>query len=110
MYSKGDQIPGAQQIAYLPPPHPSQSPPSVEPPQPSSVQTPPPPSKATDPTQDRELVAGVQAELRRLGLLDSADGSFGPKTRTAISNYQRIKGLAIDGVPSFELLNSLQAN
>ena len=112
MYSKGDQIPGAQQIAYLPPPHPSQGLPGAQSPQAQApaAQAPPALSRATDPTQDRDLVSGVQTELRRLGLLDSADGSFGPKTRTAISTYQRIIGLSIDGMPSFELLNSLQAN
>jgi hypothetical protein len=108
MYSKGDQIPGAQQIAFLPPPRESTPPPP--PPEPAIVSTPLPPAPMGDPTQNRELVQKVQIELRRLGLLDSADGAYGPKTKTAISNYERIKGLPINGLPSETLLNSLKAN
>src|ERR1700722_6930648 len=44
---------------------------------------------------DRALVASVQGELIRLGLLTgSADGWAGLKTRAAIGEYQRQQGLS----------------
>lgn len=83
MYSKGNQVPGYQGgFSSAPPPPPS------------------------DP-----LVAEVQTELIRIGLLTgSADGVMGPKTRNAISTYEQTRGLPVDGKPSQALLADLQKN
>jgi len=84
-YSRGNQVPGYAPIATAPPtaPHP-----------------------VSDP-----LVSGIQAQLIRLGLLSgSADGVMGPRTRGAISNYQKMRGLPVDGAPSQALLADLKNN
>ncbi|RIL05677.1 MAG: peptidoglycan-binding protein [Proteobacteria bacterium] len=56
------------------------------------------------------MIADVQGELVRLGYLPagSADGSMGPKTRTAIQEYQRAQGLLVDGAPSSALLEHMR--
>jgi peptidoglycan hydrolase-like protein with peptidoglycan-binding domain len=89
MYSKGNLVPGfAPAVAIAPPP--------------------PPPPHAAGP--DRTLVKAVQTELVRLNYLDgTADGSFGPKTRTAISGFEQAKGLPVDGRVSSGLLAKLQS-
>jgi uncharacterized protein YcfJ len=93
MYSKGNQVPGYQQpAAYAPPP---------------------PPMSAAPPTQgyDHALVRQIQSELARLGYLSGpADGDYGPKTRAAISEYQKSKGMPVDGQPTPALLASLRAS
>jgi len=97
MYSRGNQVPGFQPVAFVPPP-----PPALPP---------PPPARAAAPAYDHALVRDIQTELVRLGLLSgSADGSYGPRTRTAISDYQRSKGLLVDGTPTPALLDNLKAN
>jgi uncharacterized protein YcfJ len=97
MYAKGNQVPGFQPVAFAPPPPP--------PPPPG------PPSRASGPVYDRALVRGVQAELVRLNyLIGPADGSFGPRTKTAISSYEQSKGLLVDGVPTPQLLDHMRAN
>jgi hypothetical protein len=56
------------------------------------------------------LVQQVQAALVKLGYLHGgADGVAGPKTASAISQYETDAGLTVDGVASRNLLASLQA-
>jgi peptidoglycan hydrolase-like protein with peptidoglycan-binding domain len=43
-------------------------------------------------------VRDLQARLKALRLLGGVDGSFGPKTRTAVMALQQARGLAADGV------------
>ena len=60
---------------------------------------------------DRALVRDTQSELQRLGLLNGpADGSYGPRTGTAISEYQRQNGLLVDGAPSPALLAHMRSH
>lgn len=86
MYAKGEQVPGFVPLAaYAPPP-------------PAPVAVPNP------------LVRSTQAELIRLGYLrDTADGFMGPRTRSAISTFEQVNGLPVDGAPSQQLLATLQA-
>ncbi len=58
------------------------------------------------------LNADVQGELVRHGYLPrgAADGSVGPKTRTAIQEYQRANGLAVDGLVSQALLEHMRSH
>jgi uncharacterized protein YcfJ len=92
MYSRGNQVPGFQPaVVYAPPP-------------------PPPPMAARPAGFDRSLVRDTQTELQRLGLLNGpADGSYGPRTGAAISEYQRRSGLLVDGVPSPALLAHMRS-
>ena len=54
------------------------------------------------------LVEDVQSALNRAGYNPGpADGVYGPRTRTAISAYQRDNGLSVDGEPSANLLQHL---
>ena len=80
---------------------------------PAVVAPPPPPPIATVPTvhYNRDLVAQIQGELARLGLLHSTpDGAFGPHTKTAIIQFQAAHGLPQDGIPTATLLGILQQN
>ncbi len=113
MYSKGDQVPGAQPIVYSPPP--PQGMRAPEAPSPAGAAYSPPPVRA-DPQAlgdsaglRRDLVRNVQIELKRLGMLDVADGVLGAKTEAAISTFERVKGLPVDGLPSPALLEALKA-
>jgi len=82
MYSKGDMVPGYG---------------------PMMVQSPPPGS-------GYDLTRAVQVQLIRLGYLHgAADGMVGPQTAAAISQYESVSGLPVDGVPSGPLLARLQA-
>jgi len=57
------------------------------------------------------LVADIQTELVRHGYLTgAADGAMGPKTKLAIQEYQRDKGLLTDGQPSAVLLEHMRKN
>lgn len=57
------------------------------------------------------LVADVQGELVRHGYLTGgADGVMGPKTRTAIVEYQRAQGLQADGQPTQGLLQHMRSH
>ena len=58
------------------------------------------------------LVADIQGELVRHGYLPagSPDGSAGPKTVTAIKEYQRAQGLLVDGTPSAALLEHMRSH
>jgi peptidoglycan hydrolase-like protein with peptidoglycan-binding domain len=52
----------------------------------------------------------VQTQLIRLGYMHGpADGVVGPNTATAISQFQGVSGLPVDGSPSAPLLGRLQA-
>jgi peptidoglycan hydrolase-like protein with peptidoglycan-binding domain len=70
------------------------------------MQAPPPP-----PGGDYSgLVRATQEQLIRLGYLHGpADGVMGPSTSTAISHYEQVAGLPVDGAPSPGLLARLQA-
>jgi Putative peptidoglycan binding domain len=84
MYAKGEMVPGYG---------------------PMMVQPPPAYVAGTD------LTRAVQAQLIRLGYLrgGGADGVSGPQTATAISQYESVSGLPVDGMPSPPLLARLQA-
>jgi hypothetical protein len=85
MYSKGEMVPGYG---------------------PMMVNAPPPPSYGPDPG----LTRAVQAQLIRLGYMRGpADGVAGPQTSQAISQYESVSGLPVDGMPSPPLLARLQS-
>jgi hypothetical protein len=86
MYAKGNMVPGyGPMMVNAPPP-------------------PPPPSPGANLTYE------VQQQLNRLGYLRSPpDGVSGPQTSTAISQFESVSGLPVDGVPSPQLLARLQA-
>jgi Putative peptidoglycan binding domain len=84
MYAKGNMVPGYG---------------------PMMVNAPPPP-----PPGYGNLTAPVQQQLIRLGYLHGvADGVSGPQTSAAISQFQSVSGLPVDGVPSPPLLARLQS-
>jgi hypothetical protein len=84
MYSKGNMVPGYG---------------------PMMVNAPPPPGPP-----DMSLTAAVQQQLTRLGYLRGpADGVAGPQTASAISQFESVSGLPVDGMPSPPLLARLQA-
>ena len=58
------------------------------------------------------MIADIQGELVRHGYLPagSPDGSMGPKTATAIKEYQRAQGLLVDGTPSAALLEHMRSH
>jgi hypothetical protein len=85
MYAKGEMVPGYG---------------------PMMVQSPPPPPYGAD----MDLTRAVQVQLIRLGYLrGAADGVSGPQTGNAISQYESVSGLPVDGIPSPPLLARLQA-
>ena len=86
MYSKGDMVPGYG---------------------PMMVNAPPSPPPGPGPSG---LTAAVQQQLIRLGYLHgAADGVSGPQTSAAISQFESVSGLPVDGFPSEPLLARLQA-
>jgi hypothetical protein len=85
MYSKGNMVPGYG---------------------PMMVNAPPPMPSGPDPN----LTMAVQRQLIRLGYLrGGADGVVGPMTGSAISQFESVSGLPVDGMPSPPLLARLQA-
>jgi hypothetical protein len=63
------------------------------------------------PQDEADLVANIQAELRRRGFdVPSVDGTLDPLTAAAIRGYQTRAGLPVDGRPSPELLARLRAD
>jgi peptidoglycan hydrolase-like protein with peptidoglycan-binding domain len=65
--------------------------------------------RAPAPKYERQLVRDIQTALNAHGYdAGTPDGLYGPGTRGAITAYQRDAGLAVDGVPSYSLLTSLQ--
>jgi hypothetical protein len=83
MYSKGNMVPGyGPMMVNSPPPGPP----------------------------DISLTAAVQQQLIRLGYLrGAADGVAGPRTVSAISQFESVSGMQVDGMPSPPLLARLQA-
>jgi len=83
MYSKGNMVPGyGPMMVNSPPPGPP----------------------------DMSLTAAVQQQLIRLGYLrGAADGVAGPRTASAISQFESVSGMQVDGMPSPPLLARLQA-
>ena len=64
-------------------------------------------TSAIDPATVRE----VQAELQRRGYdVGPVDGRLGPRTRTAIRQYQQQNGLPADGSPSRSLRDHMQSH
>jgi hypothetical protein len=62
------------------------------------------------PAPNLALTRPVQIELIRLGYIGPpADGTLGPQTSTAISRFQGVAGMPVDGMPSAALLATLQA-
>jgi peptidoglycan hydrolase-like protein with peptidoglycan-binding domain len=60
------------------------------------------------PEPDSVLTA-IQAELKRKGFYGGEiDGLMGPMSAAAISNWQKKAGMAVDGVPSESVLESLK--
>jgi hypothetical protein len=116
MYAKGNQVPGFQPPQETPTPSPpppvtpGSAPQAVGEPSPPSPETagPPSPAPSFDP-----LVAAIQSELARLGLLTLTgppDGILGPQTQGAIRNYEQVRGLPVDGKPTQALLDDLRKN
>jgi len=67
-----------------------------------------PPQGALAP--DMSLTRPVQTQLIRLGYMPPpADGTLGPQTSSAISRFQGVAGIPVDGMPSSALLATLQA-
>ncbi len=61
------------------------------------------------PDMRRALIVAIQEELQDHNYpVGSADGVFGGRTRSAITQYQREAGLAVDGQPTKELLDHLK--
>jgi hypothetical protein len=86
MYAKGNMVPGYGPMMVNAPP--------------------PPPPSGPEPG----LTAAVQQQLIRLGYLHGvADGVAGPQTSSAISQYESVSGMPVDGYPSPGLLARLQS-
>ena len=61
--------------------------------------------------RDRQLVAGPQSGLKRIGYDPGPiDGILGPRTQAAIRAYQKDHGLAIDGRPTQAFAFHIQAH
>ena len=85
MYAKGNMVPGYGPMMVNAPP-------------------PPPPPPAGN------LTYAVQQQLNRLGYLRTPpDGVSGPQTSAAISQFESVSGMPVDGVPSPQLLARLQS-
>ncbi|HTC10172.1 MAG TPA: peptidoglycan-binding domain-containing protein [Acetobacteraceae bacterium] len=88
MYAKGNMVPGYG---------------------PMMQQTPPPPPPVS-PGASNDLVRATQMQLIRLGYLQAqADGVMGPMTSNAISQFEQVAGMPVDGAASPGLLARLQA-
>ena len=87
MYAKGNMVPGYG---------------------PMMQQQPPPPPVSASGSSD--LVRATQVQLIRLGYLHAqADGMMGPMTSNAISQFEQVAGMPVDGAASPALLARLQA-
>lgn len=90
MYARGDQVAGYPAVILYMPPEPARR------------------HLARKPSP--ELVRDIQGELLRLDYLQSApDGSLGPKTRSAIRQFERGHGMAPTATVSKSLLDRLLA-
>ncbi len=73
----------------------------------SAAPSAPSPSSSLDPGTVRE----VQVELQRRGYnVGPADGVLGPRTQTAIQQYEQRNGLPADGRPSYSLLDYMRGH
>ncbi len=69
----------------------------------------PPPGTLLSVGAEGPPVRRLQVALRRQGFAVSADGAFGPRTRLAVSRYQRREGLPVSGAADVSLLRRLSA-
>ncbi len=75
---------------------------------PSRCTPPPPPVVQALPLEDKKSIQKMQRLLKKAGYKPGpADGSMGPKTKTAIELYQSNAGLQPDGIPTIPLLETL---
>lgn len=73
----------------------------------NSASASPAPTRAIDST----MVRDIQAELQRRGYdVGPVDGRLGPRTQTAISDFEQQNGLPVDGQPSSSLLDYMQSH
>ena len=73
----------------------------------SASAAPPPSGAGMDPGTVRE----VQSELQRRGYdVGPVDGRLGPRTATAIRDFEQRNGLPVDGQPSPDLLGYMQSH
>lgn len=76
----------------------------------SAASAPPASAAPASYQQGSPLVAEVQLALVQAGYNPGpADGVIGPRTRNAISGYQRANGMVADGMPSSVLLEHLRS-
>jgi len=69
---------------------------------------PPPPVVQAPPLEDKKSIKQLQRLLKKAGYKPGpADGSMGPKTKTAIQLYQGNAGLQPDGIPTAPLVETL---
>lgn len=67
------------------------------------------PVLAEDEVLPRETISELQRRLAQLGLYRGpADGIVGPQTRQVVRQYQKIRGLPVDGHITAELLRNLR--
>ena len=54
----------------------------------------------------------LQGKLKAMGYFDFAvtTGYYGPVTKQAVTNYQRAKGLSVDGIAGPQTFNSIQSS
>jgi hypothetical protein len=72
---------------------------------------PAPPSPGATSAVDPATVREIQAELQRRGYnVGPVDGRLGPRTRTAIREYEQRNGLPTDGSPSPSLRDHMQTH
>ena len=72
---------------------------------------PAPPSPGATSAVDPATVREIQAELQRRGYnVGPVDGRLGPRTRTAIREYEQRNGLPADGSPSPSLRDHMQSH
>lgn len=81
-----------------------------------TVKTPPPATTApattppAQPSAPKDMVLAIQTMLGTLGYdAGTPDGLMGRRTRSAISQFQRDRGLTVDGIPDAELQEELTA-
>lgn len=61
------------------------------------------------PVPAKTLVRDIQAALRVGGYSVTVDGQYGPKTKSAIADWQSKNGLSADGLPSHSLLDTMSS-
>lgn len=90
---KGASRPDPQPVTVLPRPRPAEA----------NAVRPTPPARAR-----QDVIADLQRELLRRGFYDGApDGVYGPKTDSAIRDFEQNAGLKPSGEPTEELLRAV---